>query len=183
MASGVASAAAGSVGNNMSGAIGGLVGGFGGSSGSETSLSRLVGGFGQSRSSNAMTQAQQAAQQAQTATPELSPEEQALQEMSQVGGTVGNVSSFGNMKNGVNSNFNAQVTNNQADFESKPPSELANPLGTPLQPMGAVGGISSAITGGVLPQNGSPFTGQAQMNAGQMFGQTYGGMFAGASKK
>ena len=182
MASGVASAAAGSVGNNMSG---GATGGLASFSGKNlfSNLGALANAAGQSRSSNAMTQAQQAAQQAQAATPELSPEEQALQKMSEVGGTVGNVSSFGNMKNGVNSNFNAQVTNDQADFESKPPPELANPLGTPLQPMGAVGGMSSAITGGVLPQNGSPFTGQAQMNAGQMFGQTYGGMFAGASKK
>ena len=140
-------------------------------------------GKGQSRSSNAITQAQQAAQQAQAAVPELSPEEQAIQKMNAEGGTAGNVSVFGNMKNGVNSNFNAQVAGDQKEFESQQPAELANPLGTPLEPMGAVGSMASAVTGGVLPQNGSPFTGQAQMNAGQMFGQTYGDMFAGASKK
>jgi len=184
MASGVASAA-GSVGNNMSG---GATGGLASFSGKNlfSNLGALANVLGQSRSSSAMTQAQQAAQQTQAAVPvvpELSPEEQATQKMNAEGGTAGNVSVFGNIKNGVNSNFNAQVASDQKEFESQQPAELANPLGTPLEPMGAVGGVASAITGGVLPQNGSPFTGQAQMNAGKMFGQTYGGMFAGASKK
>ena len=184
----ISAAAAGAVGNNTSGgATGGLAGLVGRSSQAGGLLGRALGvSSGQSRSSNAMTQAQQAAQQAQAAVPvapELSPEEQAIQKMNAEGGTAGSVSVFGNMKNGVNSNFNAQVAGDQKEFESQQPAELANPLGTPLEPMGAVGGIASAITGGVLPQNGSPFTGQAQMNAGQMFGQTYGGMFAGASKK
>ena len=181
----ISAAAAGAVGNNTSGgATGGLAGLVGRSSRTGGLLGRALGvSSGQSRSSNAMTQAQQAAQQAQAAVPELSPEEQAIQKMNAEGGTAGSVSVFGNMKNGVNSNFNAQVAGDQKEFESQQPAELANPLGTPLEPMGAVGGMASAITGGVLPQNGSPFTGQAQMNAGQMFGQTYGGMFAGASKK
>ena len=182
----ISAAAAGAVGSSTSGGALGTAGAINQSMLGGSSFLQAGRDVMQSRSSNAMTQAQQAAQQAQAdvpATPELSPEEQAIEKQKAEGGTMGNVSLYGNIRNGVNAEFSNKVANEQKEFENREPVELANPLGTPLEPMGAVGGMASAITGGVLPQNGSPFTGQAQMNAGQMFGQTYGGMFAGASKK
>tara|TARA_B100000497_G_C7651830_1_gene392187 strand:- start:427 stop:1188 length:762 start_codon:yes stop_codon:yes gene_type:complete len=113
----------------------------------------------------------------------MSPEEYSQDQVSQYGGGYGSrlgignmISQYGNVRNGVNAAQNQLVTDAQQSYTDNPSeqepqenamSKLRNPLGQELQPMmNAVGFKNSAIT-----------------NAGKMFGQSYGGLFAGAAKK
>jgi hypothetical protein len=110
----------------------------------------------------------------------MSPEEYSQDQVSQYGGGYGKrlgignmMSQYGNIRNGVNATQNQLVSDAQQSYtdnpseQETPASKLRNPLGQELQPMmNAVGFKNSAIT-----------------NAGQMFGQSYGGLFAGAAKK
>lgn len=113
----------------------------------------------------------------------MSPEEYSQDQVSQYGGGygrrlgIGNMMSlYGNIRNGVNATQNQLVTDAQQSYTDNPSeqeqqasaaSNLRNPLGQELEPMtNAVGFRNSAIT-----------------NAGKMFGQSYGGLFAGAAKK
>lgn len=110
----------------------------------------------------------------------MSPEEYSQDQVSQYGGGYGRrlgignmMSQYGNIRNGVNATQNQLVSDAQQSYtdnpseQETPASKLRNPLGQELQPMmNAVGFKNSAIT-----------------NAGQMFGQSYGGLFAGAAKK
>ena len=119
----------------------------------------------------------------------MSPEEYSQDQVSQYGGGYGRrlgignmMSQYGNIRNGVNATQNQLVSDAQQSYTDNPseqetsdnPSEqetsqskLRNPLGQELEPMtNAIGFKNSAIT-----------------NAGKMFGQSYGGLFAGAAKK
>jgi hypothetical protein len=110
----------------------------------------------------------------------MSPEEYSQDQVSQYGGGYGRrlgignmVSQYGNIRNGVNATQNQLVSDAQQSYTDNPSeqesavSNLRNPLGQELEPMmNAVGFKNSAIT-----------------NAGEMFGQSYGGLFAGAAKK
>lgn len=119
----------------------------------------------------------------------MSPEEYSQDQVSQYGGGYGRrlgignmMSQYGNIRNGVNATQNQLVSDAQQSYTDNPseqetsdnPSEqetseskLRNPLGQELEPMtNAIGFKNSAIT-----------------NAGEMFGQSYGGLFAGAAKK
>jgi len=116
----------------------------------------------------------------------MSPEEYSQDQVSQYGGGYGRrlgignmMSQYGNIRNGVNAAQNQLVTDAQQSYTDNPSeqetqenaagavSRLRNPLGQELQPMmNAVGFKNSAIS-----------------NAGKMFGQSYGGLFAGAAKK
>lgn len=105
----------------------------------------------------------------------MSPEEYNNDQINRFGGISGqnNVSRFGNIRNNVNADFNSVVGSAQESYTDNPsdPSEgesnLRNPLGQELEPMtNAVGFKNSAIS-----------------NAGKMFGNTYGSLFAGAAKK
>ena len=109
----------------------------------------------------------------------MSPEEYSQDQVSQYGGGYGRrlgignmMSQYGNIRNGVNATQNQLVSDAQQSYTDNPSeqetseSKLRNPLGQELQPMNAVGFKNSAIT-----------------NAGEMFGQSYGGLFGGAAKK
>lgn len=110
----------------------------------------------------------------------MSPEEYSQDQVSQYGGGYGRrlgignmMSQYGNIRNGVNATQNQLVSDAQQSYTDNPSeqesavSNLRNPLGQELEPMtNAVGFKNSAIT-----------------NAGKMFGQSYGGLFAGAAKK
>jgi len=109
----------------------------------------------------------------------MSPEEYSQDQVSQYGGGYGRrlgignmMSQYGNIRNGVNATQNQLVSDAQQSYTDNPSeqetseSKLRNPLGQELQPMNAVGFKNSAIT-----------------NAGEMFGKSYGGLFAGAAKK
>ena len=105
----------------------------------------------------------------------MSPEEYNNDQINRFGGIQGqnNVSRFGTIRNNVNADFNSVVGSAQESYTDNPsdPSEeksnLRNPLGQELEPMmNAVGFKNSAIS-----------------NAGKMFGNTYGSLFAGAAKK
>ena len=110
----------------------------------------------------------------------MSPEEYSKDQVSQYGGGygrrlgIGNMTSqYGNVRNGVNATQNQLVSDAQQSYTDNPSeqetseSKLRNPLGQELQPMtNAIGFKNSAIT-----------------NAGNMFGQSYGGLFAGAAKE
>jgi hypothetical protein len=110
----------------------------------------------------------------------MSPEEYSQDQVSQYGGGYGRrlgignmMSQYGNVRNGVNATQNQLVTNAQQSYTDNPSeqesamSNLRNPLGQELEPMtNAIGFKNSAIT-----------------NAGNMFGQSYGGLFAGAAKE
>ena len=113
----------------------------------------------------------------------MSPEEYSQDQVSQYGGGYGTrlgignmMSQYGNIRNGVNATQNQLVTDAQQSYTDSPSeqeqegsaaSNLRNPLGQELEPMtNAVGFRNSAITA-----------------AGEMFGKSYGGLFAGAAKK
>jgi len=110
----------------------------------------------------------------------MSPEEYSQDQVSQYGGGYGRrlgignmISQYGNVRNGVNATQNQLVSDAQQSYTDNPSeqetseSKLRNPLGQELEPMtNAIGFKNSAIT-----------------NAGNMFGQSYGGLFAGAAKK
>ena len=110
----------------------------------------------------------------------MSPEEYSQDQVSQYGGGYGSrlgignmISQYGNVRNGVNATQNQLVSDAQQSYTDNPSeqetseSKLRNPLGQELEPMtNAIGFKNSAIT-----------------NAGKMFGQSYGGLFAGAAKK
>jgi len=110
----------------------------------------------------------------------MSPEEYSQDQVSQYGGGygrrlgIGNMMfQYGNIRNGVNATQNQLVSDAQQSYTDNPSeqdtseSKLRNPLGQELEPMtNAIGFKNSAIT-----------------NAGKMFGQSYGGLFAGAAKK
>jgi hypothetical protein len=110
----------------------------------------------------------------------MSPEEYSQDQVSQYGGGYGRrlgignmMSQYGNIRNGVNATQNQLVSDAQQSYTDNPSeqetseSKLRNPLGQELEPMtNAIGFKNSAIT-----------------NAGKMFGQSYGGLFAGAAKK
>lgn len=112
----------------------------------------------------------------------MSPEEYNNNQISNFGGILGqdNVSRFGNIRNNRNAAFNSVVGDAQQSYTDNPSnptedieatsevtSNLRNPLGQELEPMtNAVGFKNSAIS-----------------NAGKMFGNTYGSLFAGAAKK
>jgi len=110
----------------------------------------------------------------------MSPEEYSQDQVSQYGGGYGRrlgignmISQYGNVRNGVNATQNQLVSDAQQSYTDNPSeqetseSKLRNPLGQELEPMtNAIGFKNSAIT-----------------NAGKMFGQSYGGLFAGAAKK
>ena len=113
----------------------------------------------------------------------MSPEEYSQDQVSQYGGGYGSklgignmISQYGNVRNSVNAAQNQLVTNAQQSYTDNPSeqeqqesavSNLRNPLGQELEPMtNAIGFKNSAIT-----------------NAGNMFGQSYGGLFTGAAKK
>ena len=113
----------------------------------------------------------------------MSPEEYSQDQVSQYGGGYGRrlgignmMSQYGNVRNGVNATQNQLVSDAQQSYTDNPSeqeqqgnaaSNLRNPLGQELEPMtNAVGFRNSAITA-----------------AGEMFGKSYGGLFAGAAKK
>ena len=112
----------------------------------------------------------------------MSPEEYNNDQINKFGGIAGqnNVSRFGNIRNNKNAAFNSVVADAQQSYTDNPSdpvepmgatsevaSNLRNPLGQELKPMmNAVGFKNSAIS-----------------NAGKMFGNTYGSLFAGAAKK
>lgn len=110
----------------------------------------------------------------------MSPEEYSQDQVSQYGGGYGRrlgignmMSQYGNIRNGVNATQNQLVSDAQQSYTDNPSeqetseSKLRNPLGQELEPMtNAIGFKNNAIT-----------------NAGKMFGQSYGGLFAGAAKK
>ena len=110
----------------------------------------------------------------------MSPEEYSQDQVSQDGGGYGRrigirnmMFQYGNIRNGVNATQNQLVSDAQQSYTDNPSeqetseSKLRNPLGQELEPMtNAIGFKNSAIT-----------------NAGKMFGQSYGGLFAGAAKK
>ena len=112
----------------------------------------------------------------------MSPEEYNNDQINKFGNIAGqnNVSRFGNIRNNRNAAFNSVVADAQQSYTDNPSdtvepmeatsevtSNLRNPLGQELKPMmNAVGFKNSAIS-----------------NAGKMFGNTYGSLFAGAAKK
>jgi len=110
----------------------------------------------------------------------MSPEEYSKDQVSQYGGGYGRrlgignmMSQYGNVRNGVNATQNQLVSDAQQSYTDNPSeqetseSKLRNPLGQELEPMtNAVGFRNSAITA-----------------AGEMFGKSYGGLFAGAAKE
>ena len=113
----------------------------------------------------------------------MSPEEYRADQTSKYGNISGNnmgLSMYGNIRNNRNAAYDSVVGDAQQSYTDNPSdpvesmdavsevqSNLRNPLGQELQPMmNAVGFKNSAIS-----------------NAGKMFGNTYGSLFAGAAKK
>ena len=79
---------------------------------------------------------------------ELSPEEQERESLRMYGSGAGDLDVFGNLKNGINSDFSKSVQDDQLEYEenltpttptmAENEAKLRNPIGKELQPMNAI---------------------------------------------
>ena len=109
---------------------------------------------------------------------ELSPEEQERQRISMYGAQAGDLDVFGNVQDGIHSDFDKSIKDDQLKYEenltpttptmAENEVKLRNPIGKELQPMNAINMENQGESGQL-----SNFSPQAKQAASQRFGQMF----------
>ena len=109
---------------------------------------------------------------------ELSPEEQERESLRMYGSGAGDLDVFGNLKNGINSDFSKSVQDDQLEYEenltpttptmAENEAKLRNPIGKELQPMNAINMENKGESGQL-----NTFSDQTNQVASQALGKMF----------